>query len=343
MKVQVSDIVANPFRDIVKNKPVESKVDELKESISSTGLWKGIRARKVNGKVEIAFGHHRLKALQELGWDQVDLDIEDLSDSDMLQLLSRENSPSYTCRSEEDVDIVRKAVQGYADGKIELPGEVDKKTSKNQLRYAPGFTMGVCALGGNTHPYTITMLKEFLGWGKPRVRHALDTLELQDEGVLQDNTLIGLDSEQEVAILKETKKSVTPYKKESKTLMKAGNIIDAEALEGAGQSEAQYVANTLVAELKSTELHTHQIPTRAGQLRSLFQTKKKSLPDINNECTRIAKTIENFLDLEEKRNEKLQQILNYKEHLSEKSRVDLLSALGTICDFANEHREVLNK
>ena len=39
--------------------PIE-KIESLAKSINQTGFWDNILARKKNGKIQIAYGHHRL-------------------------------------------------------------------------------------------------------------------------------------------------------------------------------------------------------------------------------------------------------------------------------------------
>ena len=65
MKVRLKDLNPNPFRDI-KNYPIsEEKVQSLVNSIHQIGFWDNILARKTNGRIEIAYGHHRHLALQK--------------------------------------------------------------------------------------------------------------------------------------------------------------------------------------------------------------------------------------------------------------------------------------
>jgi|TARA_R100000501_G_C2609644_1_gene104585 ParB-like chromosome segregation protein Spo0J len=93
MKVKVKDLKPNPFRDL-ENYPFNmDKIDKLKKSIEATGFWDNILARQVNGDIQIAYGHHRLKALQEVYSDDymVEVPIKDLSDELMLKIMANEN------------------------------------------------------------------------------------------------------------------------------------------------------------------------------------------------------------------------------------------------------------
>ena len=66
MKVKIKDLKPNPFRDM-KNYPInQEKIQSLTNSINETGFWDNILARKNNGNIEIAYGHHRLVVLKKL-------------------------------------------------------------------------------------------------------------------------------------------------------------------------------------------------------------------------------------------------------------------------------------
>jgi ParB-like chromosome segregation protein Spo0J len=54
----------------------QEKIAALKESIGSTDFWDNLVARRAldgHGGIEIAFGHHRLEALKELGIETIDI------------------------------------------------------------------------------------------------------------------------------------------------------------------------------------------------------------------------------------------------------------------------------
>lgn len=95
MKVKVADLVANPFRKIERYPIDDTKVEALKTSIKETTFWDNILARKRNGKIEIAYGHHRLQALRKLGIKQVDIPVRDLDDATMIKIMANENMDSW--------------------------------------------------------------------------------------------------------------------------------------------------------------------------------------------------------------------------------------------------------
>jgi ParB-like chromosome segregation protein Spo0J len=81
-KVKVEDIRPNPFQ-ARRNFDPES-IKSLADEIGKIGLWAGaLRGRDHEGHVELCFGHRRFEAVKLLGWEEVDVDVVKLSDTDM--------------------------------------------------------------------------------------------------------------------------------------------------------------------------------------------------------------------------------------------------------------------
>lgn len=69
MKIQLKQILPNPFHDPRLFHLVPGRVEALKTSIRSTGFWDNLLVRVKPDDVsrfEIAYGHHRLEALRQL-------------------------------------------------------------------------------------------------------------------------------------------------------------------------------------------------------------------------------------------------------------------------------------
>lgn len=88
--VPVKDIVSNPYqaRKKISTATVRALADEIKE----VGLWPGsLRGRMKDGKVQLVYGHRRLQALKVLGYKEVEIEIDDLSDEEMAYQSLAEN------------------------------------------------------------------------------------------------------------------------------------------------------------------------------------------------------------------------------------------------------------
>jgi len=157
--VSVSSLTANPFRKLDDYPIDRDKIDALKESIESTGFWGTIVARKKGSKYEIAFGHHRMAALQELGIKRCDIIVRDLSNEDMVQMMARENLEEWGTSAYIEAQTVESTIRAYGNGEIELP-EPESKTNEKHIRYAQKSIL--------EHPYTKQTVAKFLGWLNPQ-------------------------------------------------------------------------------------------------------------------------------------------------------------------------------
>lgn len=91
MKIKVADLEPNPFRQIGKYPIDKRKLESLKLSISETSFWDNVLCRRHGKKYEIAYGHHRLEALKELGIEEVDIPVKNLSNAQMIRIMAEEN------------------------------------------------------------------------------------------------------------------------------------------------------------------------------------------------------------------------------------------------------------
>lgn len=118
MIVQVKDLKPNPFRDLDRYEVDSYKVDALVTSIKETSFWDNILARSVDGKYEIAYGHHRLFAIQKVGLKEIDIPVRDLDDPKMLQIMCQENLDEWKLNPAVIKESVR-VTKEYLDGELE--------------------------------------------------------------------------------------------------------------------------------------------------------------------------------------------------------------------------------
>ena len=177
----------NPHRDKKRNPIDKEKVEHLVESIGTTGFWKGVYGRETeDGFVEIAFGHNRVEAARAAGLKEIPVEIEKLTDSDMLMRMTRENLRGELLVA---LEAVSAAVKAYGAGTVQFE-TLDPKTRKDALRYAPSYVPG-SVTSDVTHPYTVDGLARFIGGTYIRpdghaqelVRAALGILEMEERKV----------------------------------------------------------------------------------------------------------------------------------------------------------------
>ncbi len=80
--VPVKHVLPNPFQ--ARKKMDRESIAALADEIRENGLWPGaLRGRMIGDKVELVYGHRRLAAVKTLGWKEVEVEIEELSDEEM--------------------------------------------------------------------------------------------------------------------------------------------------------------------------------------------------------------------------------------------------------------------
>jgi len=175
MKVKIKDLEPNPFRDI-ENYPIdEMKVENLVNSINETGFWENILARKRDGKIQIAYGHHRLQALQQiyaLG-DEIDIPVKELDDATMLKIMANENYDAWGTNTkvlDETVRVARNFLKEHPEEAIKYYDNKYKNIGASQNASIIGATIIARFLGGN--------------WTRDMIDPSIERLKLQESGEL---------------------------------------------------------------------------------------------------------------------------------------------------------------
>jgi DNA repair exonuclease SbcCD ATPase subunit len=204
MKYQLKDVRPNPFRRSEKYPILKEKVEELVESIETTGFWENIVGRDVDGKLQVAYGHHRLEALKKVYplTQEFDWRVRKLSDGTMVQMMARENSEAYKQNADVLLESIRATVQALAEGKIEIgkeSGQMEAPAKNNGqvCRFAPSFVIGNGADAALAPvSYSAATLGKFLGinalGGSSRLSIALNALELIEVGCLPEKNTRGI-------------------------------------------------------------------------------------------------------------------------------------------------------
>ncbi len=327
----VKDIKSNPFRDLHLYPLNQEKIGVLRESILTTGFWDNLVARiNAKGKPELAYGHHRLEAVkQECGADHIiNLIVRDINDTQMLQMMARENMEEWGTSFPVVIDTIRVAVVALAGGRVAFE-EVPNKTRNSYIREAPSFLPdGVCVGGSPTHSYTAQTLGAFLGWldkdgtASKRLLNGLNALELLELDCMQTSNFDNLGKEEGYALTTQTKKTYARYvakakdaDKEAKQAKKDGNLsIEARQKKQAakaradGVKAAQVVADTISDELQTGTLDK-SIPARAMELDKPH--KNTAPPDINRVIRDLAGSVNKVLAEDDKKLEKFEGLARF--------------------------------
>lgn len=118
--IKVKDILPNPFRNMDTYPIDRQKVKALKTSISDTDFWDNLLARPhptKSKKVQLAFGHHRLIALKELGIKEIEFPVRNLDDATMIKVMANENMEDWKTNLGVVVETVS-AAKDFLDAEL---------------------------------------------------------------------------------------------------------------------------------------------------------------------------------------------------------------------------------
>lgn len=349
MRKSLAKVNPNPFRHMDRYPIKRDKIEALKKSINDTDFWENIVAREgKGGTIEIAYGHHRLTALNEIYGPrkQFDFIVKDLSDTDMARIMAHENMEEWGSQADVEQETIRAIVEGYAEGLIDLP-LINSRLPKSQVRYAPSFTPGSTHGHDHEYPYTIEMLVEFLGWTRSKVEIALQSLFLIEQEFLSEDDYKGLTQTEAKAVNRETAEVARRVKAQEKQLAKKfkGNE---KAQKQAAKSVNEYKKRTS-AVIREAVNKSKQSDRRGGStLRENISAAKvsagtvtKKAPDINAFVPKVARQLNTMLDEDSALATQLNAIIKHKKKVSSSNSKVLLAALDALITNASTFKKRL--
>jgi hypothetical protein len=148
VRVKLKDIKPNPFRSFDIYAIDRERVKRLKASIKETDWWDNVEARKKDGEVELAYGHHRIEAMKEIFGPEheIEIPVKDLSNEQMIRRMSRENDPVFDC-SPAAIDDATRAARDYLESHPRIAREVLTSAAPEVKRVRVGAPMIAKFLG----------------------------------------------------------------------------------------------------------------------------------------------------------------------------------------------------
>jgi ParB-like nuclease family protein len=140
----------NPFRDFELHPIDETQVERLKASIYADGFWTSVAARPAGNRYQLAFGHHRVEAARRLGWDEIPIEVRDLSDWQMVRRLASENATQRGTTAAACLDAIAAISKVLAYSLIHCDQQTFSKIFENvdlDYKYLRGHVLGGHAIG----------------------------------------------------------------------------------------------------------------------------------------------------------------------------------------------------
>ena len=303
MRIKVSDIENNPFRHIDKYPINWDKVEALKISIEQTGFWDNILLRKTPNKktYQIAYGHHRLIAVKELGKEYIDVPVRDLDDATMLRIMANENMDEWRA-SPAVINETVLAAKEFIDGELAKyeTWEDLNKTIKILFDTEHSF------IQTKTHGAGQTTILAFLGgnWKQWMIQEALATISADKEDKISREAVEVFDNQTKAQTFRRAVEEFEIPKTEQKEI--------ADKIKKDGRDSVKEIKNAI-----------QDIASDKGlkAFKEIFPAEVEEKPNLN---TYLEKAIDHLIQI----NSVLGDILNHPDQV-EKERMEYFVRLLT--------------
>lgn len=104
-------------------------VSDLAQSIRAHGILQPLVARKKEGRVELIFGHRRLRAAREAGLREVPVILREMSDAEVLEAQLIENSQREDIHPMEEAEGYERLQKDFGHSVEDLAGRVGKSSA----------------------------------------------------------------------------------------------------------------------------------------------------------------------------------------------------------------------
>lgn len=354
--IPLSKLKPNPFRRLDEYPIQREKVDALKESIESTGFWGNIVARESGGEYQIAYGHHRLIALQESlkKTSQVEIIVRKLTNEQMIQMMARENMEEYGTSAWVELETLRAVLEGIASGDI-TPPPIKKNTPKTQIYEL--------STGSLTVPYTKSGIAELVGWVNKshggtgyQPTQACDiafkALEMLDAGFVKEADIRGLTRNQMKVLIEsqsaiyaanmrhakaqeqnaewaEQAAELADSPSEKRRYEKKAEVLRAEAkqLEKKAAADAKAFGKQTAEKVRNGELSVRDIRKEAEQRKP--SVARQTAPDVDALAEKTISIIDRFANGDDVVSANIDAIYKFSGELSDKASAALVRSLAS--------------
>jgi hypothetical protein len=283
---------------------------------------------------EIAYGHHRLIALQELKIEEIDIPIRDLSEEQMAKIMVNENMEEWENSATIEQESIRTVIEGYASDRLKLP-----LVKRGKAYMAPHFQP--LDSGGDEGPvYTVASLAEFLGWPEPKIESVIQALAVIEKGWVEEKDFTGLTSYQAGVIASQVQRVgrevknpdwVRSFAKDLSGGMRADR--SRGAVVPSDKKEAQSITT------KNAKFVADQFISRAVHQTFLDDKKKaKKLPPLDVFVGSFTQYL--YEQPPKSQQDRLYAILEHKEHVHPRTRDRMIKALRSL---AKKYNEIANE
>lgn len=280
MKIQVSKILDNPYRNFDRNPLIQDRIDQLKESIEETGFWDNVVVRKSveRGYYDLAYGHHRLQAVIECGIKHVDVPVKEISDAVMVKMMADENrmqwgnSPAATNEAIEGAQLILEEAIADSDTLADFRGFAGELA-----KLSKGWKPSDWSRIKNSGEAGVKMIHDFLGesWATGVIQSSLNVINADRTAEKKAEEARRLEAE-----AKKAKDESTKQKLEKKA--EKAKVATEKAKASPTRDEYEGFRTSEQAEVFTREVRKHTMtPQERGRLAKhviAHDTSKRSIP-----------------------------------------------------------------
>lgn len=187
VKLPLSAVKPNKFRDVENYKLDKEKIQSLKASIGNTGFWPSVMIRQVGDEYELLFGHHRVEAARQALGDDYEHDFiirHNADDTVAIRMMADENADSWAMSAQHALLCVKQA-RDHLNGLLQKHPTWDDAERSGQLTRPSliewfGEPEGGKANYAKCREYGVgrNAIEKFLGGSFSRGRGVRDALEI---------------------------------------------------------------------------------------------------------------------------------------------------------------------
>lgn len=310
-EVNMAVVKANPYRRVAAYPIIKEKVEALKESIETTGWWENIVGRRVGKTIEVAYGHHRLEALKQLGYTDFSMLIHEMDEDCMAQMMVRENDDVYSPNADTDREALDTIVQGVAKGALHLPDSA-RQDGRGGGQSGLSFTVS-----GDTVKTSVRALAAYTGWSQRRVQGAVAQLQAIQENLLDASDFKGMNVGQAE---RTARAAINDFTRQTK----GQGATPAQA-----RKSVRKVAKEVAKETREKRVGERLIGAKSADLRRKRDDAGK-VPDINTFAVDLAKQLEKVVQRGSLQADQLEQVTQYRGYLSKSARTALESSIASL-------------
>ena len=253
-----------------------------------------------------------------------------LDDTTMAKIMAHENMEEWAWSALVEQETVRSIVEGFADGKIELPA-IKSTNADTRRRYAPSFLPTVSGSGRPEAEYSAATLAKFLGWNESKIEAVLNALSAVEKGLISEAEFEGLTTYQAEAVARQVRR----VEKETDNTTLA-RTIGKRLATGMRSSTGKRPGSGGNTKTPQQEITLSTVRAATDQMMGAHRRAEtpKAMPPVNRFAEELAMKLADVFPTAQMQN-KIDDLTKYRADIGSKERRMLVGALRALAKRAD--------